>query len=267
MPELSLRLPAEPENVIVVRELIRGVQRLLAVRPGLSEAVLTSVSEAANNVVMHAYDGTVGPLEVDVSLRGPLEVLVRDHGIGFDPRHEGDADDQEGLGRAVISAFADEVEVSSRVGAGSEVRLLWDVPPLLRATDGAGAVAFPGDIVLSLLPDPAFAELTGRVMSALGARARLPVDRLSDLQLIGDTLVGHAAGALAGSHLSLSFVRGRGRMEVSAGPFVRDGAGIVRLARSVAGEPLIDRLADEVHIVTDANGSGEALVFSVGEPA
>ncbi len=273
MSELRLRVPAEPENVLVVRELLRGIDPLLARRPGLSEAVQTAVSEAANNVVMHAYRGGVGPLEVEVSLHGPLEIRVRDWGVGFDPRldepqdagadwHGGEA---SGLGRAVIAAFADDVGVGSAPGAGSEVRLRWDTPALFESRrEALGGVPLPGDTVLCLFADRVFAEPVARVLSALASRARLAVDRLSDLQLIADALVTHAAPALADSHLSLAILSGRGRLQITAGPFAPGASASVRRARVVGGHPLIDRLADDVELLRDPRTGQELLVLGVG---
>jgi len=264
--ELFLRVPAEPENVIVVREMLRGIDSLLMARAGLSESVQTAVSEAANNVIMHAYqDGPPGPLEVDVSLEGRLEIRVRDQGVGFDPLAEDPDDGSAGFGRAVITAFADEVRVTSAPGAGSEVRLRWGVPPMCPSAGPGHSQPLTGETVLCLRPHSAFSAVTGRVMAALGARSRLPVDRLNDLQLIGDALISHSAPVLCGSHLSFAFLRRPGRLQVSAGPFVLDGAEAVRLARSVEGVPLIDRLADDLEVLRDPGTDQEALVFAIGD--
>jgi len=261
--DLLLRVPAVPENVVVIRELLRGIDPLFAIRPGLSEAVLTAVSEAANNVVMHAYDGAVGPLEVAVDLGSGLQVSVRDWGVGF--VSTADSLDEGGFGRAVIAAFADEVDTRSELGAGSEVRLRWDVPRLLEIEAGGGGASPPlsGDTVLTIRPDPALGTATGRVMCALGAHARLTVDRLTELQLIGDVLVSHAGRALAGRALSLAFLRRDGRLQVSAGPFVAGGADSVRRAQPVGGVGVIDRLASGVQVLRDPLAGAEALVLTM----
>jgi len=262
--ELCLRVPAVPENVIVVRELLRGIAGLFAVRPGLSEAVLTAVSEAANNVVVHAYDGVPGPLQIEVDLRSGLEVRVRDWGIGF-AANEHPLEDEEagGFGRAVIAAFADDVVVRSQPGGGSEVRLRWDVPGLLAGPDGDGGSPLSGDTVLTVRPDAALGVATGRVMAALGAHARLTVDRLTELQLIGDVLVAHAGPALAGPRLSLAFLKREDRLQVSVGPFVAGGAETVRAAQPVGGVGVIDRLASGVQVLSDPLAGAEALVLTI----
>jgi serine/threonine-protein kinase RsbW len=264
--ELALRVPAVPENVIVVRELLRGVEGMFAVRPGLAEAVLTAVSEAANNVVMHAYDGAPGPLEVDVGLREGLRVTVRDRGAGM-AGVAADPDEERGFGHAVMAAFADGVDVDSRPGVGTEVRLFWDVPHLLDGPAADGEAPLAGDTVLAVRPDPALGAATGRVMAALGAHARLTVDRLSELQLIGDILVSHAAPALTGTRLSLVFLEREDWLQVSAGPFVAGGAETVRTARSIDGIGVIDRLASGIQVLSDPLAGAEALVLTIGPRA
>jgi anti-sigma regulatory factor (Ser/Thr protein kinase) len=265
--ELCLRVPAVPENVIVVRELLRGVGGLFAVRPGLSEAVLTAVSEAANNVVMHAYNDSPGPLEIEVDLRRGLEVSVRDWGTGFERADGSGGSDEDGFGHAVIAAFADHVDIRSTRGEGSEVRLSWDVPSLLEGPDGDSEPPLVGDTVLSVRPDPALGVATGRVMAALGAHARLTIDRLSELQVIGDVLVSHAGPVLRDARLSLAFLERDDRLQVSAGPFVAGGAERVRTARSVDGVGVIDRLANGVQVLSDPLADGEALVLTIGPRA
>ena len=265
MPELSLRAPALAENVIVVRELLRGIDRLLVVRPGLREAVLTAVSEAANNVVVHAYDGAIGPLQVDVSVSGPLEVVVRDWGLGFDPAAPDECDDP-GFGRAVIEAFADEVDISSTRGTGTEVRLRWDVAVLaVGPTDDGDTKSLPGETVLTMHPDPALGGAAGRVLAALGARAGLGVDRLADLRLIAEALVAHARPVLVGGRLSFAFLQREGALQISVGPFVAEGAGSLRQARSMGGVAIVERLASELEVLRDPRTGHEALVLTVAD--
>src|SRR3954469_5538003 len=78
---LWLGMPSRADNVALVRQAFGG----LADAGGISEALLahvnTAVSEACNNVVVHAYDGGEGPLEVTVCVNGTeLIVFVRDQG-------------------------------------------------------------------------------------------------------------------------------------------------------------------------------------------
>ena len=54
---VALELPSIPENLTLVRGMLGGVAELREMDPELLDDVKTAVSEAANNVVMHAYLG------------------------------------------------------------------------------------------------------------------------------------------------------------------------------------------------------------------
>lgn len=149
-------------------------------------------------------------------------------------------------------------------GAGTEVLLRWEVPPFVEVESGDAQSVLPGDTVLALRPEPTFASAAGRVLYALGSRAGLAVDRLADLQLIGETLIAHAGPELAGSRLSLAVLQRRCVLQVSAGPFRPGGAEVVRRARSVAGTAVVDRLASDVEILRDPYDGHEVLVLTVG---
>ena len=64
-PTVRLDLDSRPETLTLVRGALGGVADQLALDPELLDDLKTAVSEACNNVVMHAYDDdTPGPLEV-----------------------------------------------------------------------------------------------------------------------------------------------------------------------------------------------------------
>ena len=52
---VSLRLPARPENVAVVRQALTGLGDAYDLDPELLGDIKTAVTEACNNVVLHAY--------------------------------------------------------------------------------------------------------------------------------------------------------------------------------------------------------------------
>jgi Histidine kinase-like ATPase domain len=83
---------------------------------------LTAVSETSNNVVVHAYGGTPGPLSVSVAT-GPdgLDVVIQDRGEGIQQVIA--SADRTGLGLGVITALADRAEFASRPGGGTDVRM------------------------------------------------------------------------------------------------------------------------------------------------
>jgi len=76
--------------------------------------VRLAVSEAAANVVLHAYDGRAvpGQLHYDADIiDGDLEVVVTDDGVGLRDDHHSDG---LGLGLKVIAAVSDDFAVTQR---------------------------------------------------------------------------------------------------------------------------------------------------------
>ena len=70
--------------------------------PELLDDLKTAVSEACNNVVMHAYDGVTGPLAVLLYVDlDAIEVLVRDQGSGI-PLSAPSDDRMQGAGVPII---------------------------------------------------------------------------------------------------------------------------------------------------------------------
>jgi anti-sigma regulatory factor (Ser/Thr protein kinase) len=106
---VRLVLPAEPENVGIVRHALAGVGSALRLEGERLSAVRLAVTEACTNVVRHAYGGDPGPLEVDVRAReDALEVDVRDRGTGIAPRP---SETSLGLGLPLIAALADRMRI------------------------------------------------------------------------------------------------------------------------------------------------------------
>ena len=65
-PIVALLLRSRPQTLTIVRGMLSGLAELLEMDPELLDDLKTSVSEACNNVVQHAYEGEEGPLEVEV---------------------------------------------------------------------------------------------------------------------------------------------------------------------------------------------------------
>ena len=83
-PTVRLDLDSRPETLTLVRGALGGVADQLALDPELLDDLKTAVSEACNNVVMHAYDDQPGPLGVRLYARpDAIEVVIRDEGNGI----------------------------------------------------------------------------------------------------------------------------------------------------------------------------------------
>jgi anti-sigma regulatory factor (Ser/Thr protein kinase) len=107
---VALDLPCEPESIGKARDAVTGLARAAGFADTAVSAVAVAVSEAATNVVVHAYNGTSrGPLLVRAELaHGELRVAVSDEGPGIRPRF-----DSPGLGMGIplIAALASHVEI------------------------------------------------------------------------------------------------------------------------------------------------------------
>jgi serine/threonine-protein kinase RsbW len=125
-PDMELALPAQAENIAVVRYALGGLGEAFAVpEPKLSDIRL-AVTEACANVVVHAYpDGHGGPMEVIASKHDDtLTVLVRDWGRGIGPRPDSPG---LGLGLSLIAALADSVQLAHGDIEHTEVRMTFSL--------------------------------------------------------------------------------------------------------------------------------------------
>jgi anti-sigma regulatory factor (Ser/Thr protein kinase) len=113
--------PATPETVGIIR---RDVARFAAAA-GFSgrrlDDVRIAVSEAATNVVQHAYRGLPGDLHFSVSaVEDELWILISDDGLGPDAPS---VTPGLGWGLAIITDAADEFTLLARADGGTEARM------------------------------------------------------------------------------------------------------------------------------------------------
>ena len=121
---MRLELSSRPESVTLVRVMLGGIAEWFSFDPELLDDLKTAVSEACNNVVMHAYGDETGPLVVSLAVTADgAEVTVRDWGSGI--QHVAPSQDRIGVGLAVISAVAKRAEFLSPNDGGTEVRMLF----------------------------------------------------------------------------------------------------------------------------------------------
>jgi serine/threonine-protein kinase RsbW len=130
-PNVRLQLRNQPENISLIRTTLAGVAEAIDLPRETFDDVSTAVTEAANNVVLHAYEGERGLLEVDIHIApGALTVIVRDEGIGISGREDRPRDGGSlKLGLPVIAAIASRVEFRACEGGGTEVRMEFANPP------------------------------------------------------------------------------------------------------------------------------------------
>ena len=119
VPYLSLQLPATPESVGEARRHVREFAAAQGAAGDALAAIELAVSEAAANVVVHAYDGG-GPgvvrVQADVE-EGVLELVVLDDGVGFTDEPAAGL----GLGLGLVRRDALAFEVRDRSQGGVEL--------------------------------------------------------------------------------------------------------------------------------------------------
>lgn len=258
--ELRLTLPATAENVIVVRQAVAGLGEALGLSGSRIADLKTVVSEACNNVVLHAYEGRSGPLEVTAEPRsGELEVQVADHGKGFQPRAN-DGDPSLGLGLPLIAALSDSFEISGGAGHGSRttIRFGYEPPEL---NNNGGSTEIPEELEMAITPGEMVKPVLARVIGALAARAEFSVDRLADTVLLGDAVSSSAGRDFTGGRVSVSIKDGDGTLHLRVGPLV-EGAGERLIGdMELPGVGSLSSLASRMEVTKGESPDGEAAEF------
>jgi serine/threonine-protein kinase RsbW len=125
----SQTYPAVADSVAAIRATVAQFATQVGTAPFAVEAVKLAVSEAATNVVVHAYASTGQPGRIEVEAThtaGELRVTVADTGTGLQPGHERRG---LGLGLAIIKQLADQVELLQGGRYGLRVVMRFLVPP------------------------------------------------------------------------------------------------------------------------------------------
>ena len=258
--------------------MLTGVAEALSLSADMGDGLRMAVSEACNNVVLHAYPGSEGPMSVDVVVRrASIQVVVRDQGAGIVPHADLDEVGVRGVGLAVVQAFTDHIELRGAADEGTEVSMEFAsssqlappggpydtlAPPLDLAREAALG---SGSTLLALAPTPLISPLLAHVTAALATQAHFTVDRLADTQLVSDTIAAYAPDALADGRLVLQVDGAPRAIALILGP-LRSGAAAALLATARAGTatPVIERLSDRVVVREYSDGEQLTLQMSDG---
>ncbi len=261
---LELTLPATAENVIVVRQAIAGVAEALGLGPQRIADLKTVVTEACNNVVLHAYEDAAGPLQVTAEPReDELVIEVADQGHGFRPRAN-DGDASLGLGLPLIAALSDSFEITGGAGRGSRTRIRFGYSPQEARPNGIPTVT-PQELEIALEPGVLVKPVLARVIGALAARAEFSVDRLADTVLLGDAVSASEGGEFSDGRVGIAIKDGSGTLQVRVGPLV-EGAGDRLLSEmDVPGAGSLRRLATTMEVTRGETTDGQAAEFLVFE--
>ncbi len=275
MPNICLKLSNRAENVLLVRQALSGLAEVIPLDPVEFNDLSTAVTEACNNVVLHAYDGAEGPMEVEVHACPPaLKVVVRDYGGGIRPRVQSAEDAPGGIGLPVIRALARRAEfVDLDPGPGTEVRMEFATasPPTLEEPAAEPQFEFPPadttaavaeTLEVAIAPSALARSVLPRVLSGLAARAHFSTDRIAETQLLADTLVARTDGSIGASRLNVDVGVASRVLDVRLGP-LRSGRANVLLedpdGQGLCG--MLDRLADAYRIAPA--GTSEVLALQL----
>ena len=118
---MSRNYPAIAESVPRAREALSTFAQSAGACGDQLDSIRLAVSEAATNVVVHAYEGDPGRLQLDAKVSpGELAVLIADDGLGMRPQVQSPG---LGFGLSLISQVCDEFEIARRSSGGLEVRM------------------------------------------------------------------------------------------------------------------------------------------------
>ncbi len=269
--DMWLAMPAQAENVALVRQAFGGLGDAIGMDEPFLADVKTAVSEACNNVVVHAYGGEEGPLEIGARAEGrELSVVVRDHGGGIQPTAAVQEQSVHGVGLSLIQALTDRVEFGGGggVGRGTEVRMTFsadqDFENASHDSPAEEATAPRTGLVLSMARGAIVAPVLGRVMAMLAARSGFSIDRLSDAQLVSDAIAAHAPAYLRDGDVRVTFQDGSRALAARVGPLVDGGGERLLAAADLPGVGrLLDQLSDGVGI--ERSDGAEYLVLTLSD--
>jgi anti-sigma regulatory factor (Ser/Thr protein kinase) len=221
---IRLELLSSPASVTLVRAMLSGVGERFELDPEFIDDLKTAVSEACNNVVLHAYPDAPGPLTVQLEVeRDEISVSVTDSGMGLN--QVSTAADRMGVGLAVISALADRAEFESVPEGGTAVHMAFSArgrPIAVAAAterDGRPRSRVEGEVMLTVSPVGLLGDVLGRVSRAIAAGAQFSLDRFSDLYLVTDEIAAHARSSAAAPDIGCAMSGSAGRLEMIVGPF------------------------------------------------
>lgn len=271
VPHVRLQLSSRPENVLLVRQALRGLGEAVALDEIELNDLSTAVTEACNNVVTHAYADGGGSLEVEISASGEvLEVLVRDIGIGIGDAAEEPSEEavEGGIGLPVMRALANEVSFEEPPEGGTLVRMVFQsakVASLELPLDRERFELSPGEqteprdaMSISVGPARLARPVLRRVIAALAARAHFSAERVGETQRLAEEIVAHLVGSSQRNRLTAGVTVTPRTLDLTVGP-LREGSSVDGLA------PFLEHLAAS-HEVVRAD-SAEVLALQLVEPA
>jgi anti-sigma regulatory factor (Ser/Thr protein kinase) len=262
-PGLRMSLPARAENVAVARHALAG----LGERLGMDEAAIadlkTVATEAAMNVVVHAYPSDEpGALVVEAFTEHEgLTVIVRDFGMGIRPRPDVERPSLR-IGLTLIAALSSSFEISGGIDRGTEIRM--HLALSTAASNGGADLEIerpPEDTEVRVGPPEMVGPVLSRVLGALAARHEITVDRLADTMLLSDAISAAAPQGFTDGHVELRIADREEGVELRVGPMTRGGAERLREGLDIPEVGSLEALADDLRV--EQGDEGEFLVVAI----
>jgi serine/threonine-protein kinase RsbW len=132
----ELTVPADTTHLAAVRQAVMEIVGEGLFTPVKANLIALAVDEAVANIMEHAYpppprNGNDIQVVLDLS-PARFMVLIRDKGVGFDPRDMPDVDMKEhvkagrkgGLGIFLIRRIMDEINYTYKQGVHNELQLI-----------------------------------------------------------------------------------------------------------------------------------------------
>ena len=130
--EMEIRFDSRSENEGFARVSVASF--LTQLNPTVEEVadVKTAVSEAVTNAIIHGYEQRVEKVKIHCSIENQLfTVEISDNGKGIENVEKAmepmfttkPEDDRSGMGFSFMEAFMDTVEVESKAGKGTCVKM------------------------------------------------------------------------------------------------------------------------------------------------
>jgi hypothetical protein len=122
--------------------------------------------------------------------------------------------------------------------------------------------ALANEAVVRVRSGPLVGAVLGRVVGMLAARAQCPIDRLDDAILLTDAVAAHAPVHAQNLHVHVVVAADDDYLELRVGELRPDGGRRLLADGDLPGVGnVFDRVADDVHAGTSANGETGELIL------
>jgi hypothetical protein len=122
--------------------------------------------------------------------------------------------------------------------------------------------ALANEAVVRVRSGPLVGAVLGRVVGMLAARAQCPIDRLDDAILLSDAVAAHAPVHAQNRHVHVVVAADDDHLELRVSELRPDGGRRLLADGDLPGVGnVFDRVADDVHAGTSANGETGELIL------